>query len=283
MRRALGKGLSQLIAEQYDASPTEAALEDILPNSRQPRSIFGQAALEELAASIRQYGLIQPLVVRPLAEGKYELIAGERRLRAAKIAGLRSVPIVLRSAGNQSALEIALIENVQREDMNALECARSYRRLIDEFGMTQEQVADRVGKSRTAIANTLRLIRLPEAIQKGLEGGKISEGHARALLAFESPSRQTAVYEQILAQGLSVREVERLTQQQSSRQEPIEPPKPKPVADPNLRALEDEVSRRLSAPAKIQKTSGGAGGKLTVEFFDDDDLQRILDAIGISL
>lgn len=283
MRRALGKGLSQLIAEQYDASPTEAALEDILPNSRQPRTIFDLPALEELAASIRQYGLIQPLVVRPLAEGKYELIAGERRLRAAKIAGLRSVPIVLRSAGNQSALEIALIENVQREDMNALECARSYRRLIDDFGLTQEQVADRVGKSRTAIANTLRLIRLPNAIQKGLEEGKISEGHARALLAFENPSRQMTVYESILEQGLSVREVEKLTQSKSPQSEPAQAPKPKPPVDPNLKALEEEIARRLSAPARIQKTTGSAGGKLTVEFFDDDDLQRILDAIGISL
>jgi ParB family chromosome partitioning protein len=282
MRRALGKGLSQLIAEQYDASPNEASLEDILPNSRQPRTIFEQTALDELAASIRQYGLIQPLVVRPLAEGKFELIAGERRLRAAKIAGLRSVPIVLRSAGNQSALEIALIENVQREDMNALECARSYRRLIDEFGLTQEQVADRVGKSRTAIANTLRIIRLPEAIQKGLELGQISEGHARALLAFDNPTRQMAIFELIVTQGLSVREVERLSQQKSVREDP-EPPKPKAAVDPNMKALEEEIARRLSAPTKIQKTSGGAGGRLTVEFFDDDDLQRILDAIGISL
>ena len=284
MRRALGKGLSQLIAEQYDAAPAEASLEDILPNSRQPRTVFDAEALDELAASIRQYGLIQPLVVRPLAEGKYELIAGERRLRAAKIAGLRAVPIVLRSAGNQSALEIALIENVQREDMNALECARSYRKLIDEFGLTQEQVADRVGKSRTAIANTLRLIRLPEAIQQGLEEGKISEGHARALLAFENQAKQLAVYETILTQGLSVREVEKLTQNKTAaRNEQAESPKPKPVVDPNIRALEEEIAKRLSAPTKIHRTTGSVGGKLTVEFFDDDDLQRILDAIGISL
>jgi ParB family transcriptional regulator, chromosome partitioning protein len=221
--------------------------------------------------------------VRPLAEGKYELIAGERRSRAAKIAGLRTVPIVLRSAGNQSALEIALIENVQREDMNALECARSYRRLIDEFGLTQEQVADRVGKSRTAIANTLRLIRLPSPIQAALEEGKITEGHARALLAFENPARQMVVFELILTQGLSVREVEKLTQSKTPRAEPTETPKPKPVVDPNMKALEEEIARRLSAPAKIHKTTGSAGGKLTVEFFDDDDLQRILDAIGISL
>jgi len=283
MRRALGKGLSQLIAEQYDASPTEASLEDILPNSRQPRTVFDQEPLDELAASIRQYGIIQPLVVRPLAEGKYELIAGERRLRAAKIAGLRSVPIVLRSAGNQSALEIALIENVQREDMNALECARSYRKLIDEFGLTQEQVADRVGKSRTAIANTLRLLRLPSLIQNGLEEGKLSEGHARALLAFESETKQLLVYEQIVAQGLSVREVEKLTQQKPARTESSEAPKPKPQVDPNIKALEDEIARRLSAPTKIHKSAAGVGGKLTVEFYDDDDLQRILDAIGISL
>jgi ParB family chromosome partitioning protein len=282
MRRALGKGLSQLIAEQYDSAPTEASVDDILPNARQPRTLFDQETLEELAASIRQYGLIQPLVVRPLAEGKYELIAGERRLRASKIAGLRTVPIVLRSAGNQSALEIALIENVQREDMNPLECARSYRRLIEEFGLTQEQVADRVGKARVSIANTLRLLRLSPPVQKGIEDGKISEGHARALLAFDSEAKRMAAFEAILTQGLSVREVEKLAQPRPEKAAVIEPPKPKPVVDPNIRALEDEISRTLSAPTKIVRTGSGAAGKLTIEFFDDDDLQRILEALGLS-
>src|SRR5580704_9085673 len=184
MRRALGKGLSQLIAEQYEGPTNELPVADIVPNSRQPRTVFNDEALEELAASIREYGILQPLIVRPLAEGKHELIAGERRLRAAKLAGLTSVPVIVRSAGNQSSLELALIENLQREDINALESAKAYRRLIDEFGMTQEQVADRVGKSRVSVANTVRLLRLPKRIMEGLEAGFISEGHARALLAF---------------------------------------------------------------------------------------------------
>src|SRR5471030_664225 len=218
MRRALGKGLSQLIAEQYEGPTNELPVADIVPNSRQPRTLFNEEALEELAASIREYGILQPLIVRPIAEGKHELIAGERRLRAAKLAGLKTVPVLVRSAGNQSSLELALIENLQREDINALESARAYRKLIDEFGLTQEQVAERVGKSRTVIANTVRLLRLPRRITEGLERGIITEGHARALLSFESEAQQLAVYDQILERGMTVRDVENVAKPKAPSQ-----------------------------------------------------------------
>lgn len=283
MRRALGKGLSQLIAEQFEGTPNEVPLDDITPNQRQPRSFFDEAALEELAASIGEYGVLQPLLVKPLTEGKYELIAGERRLRASKLAGLKTVPVLVRSAGPQNSLELALIENVQREDINALECARAYRRLIDEFDLTQEQVAERVGKSRTTIANTVRLLKLPRRIQEGLEAGRISEGHARALLAFETEPQQLAVYDQILDRGLTVREVERASKPATAKKAGGSSAKPsvEPTADPNDHSLEEGLSVFLGTPVKLQRAE--AGGKLVIEFYSDDDLDRILESLNFRL
>jgi len=280
MRRALGKGLSQLIAEQYEGSTNELPVGDIVPNSRQPRTAFNDEALEELAASIREFGILQPLIVRPIAEGKHELIAGERRLRAAKIAGLKSVPVLVRSAGNQSSLELALIENIQREDINALESAGAYRRLIDEFGLTQEQVAERVGKSRTVIANTVRLLRLPKRITEGLQSGFITEGHARALLAFDSEAQQLAVYDQILERGLTVRDVEAVAKPRTPAS-PAKKPKTQPMADPNQEALQEALSTHLGSLVRILR--GESGGKMTIDFYSDDDLDRILEIIGFRL
>jgi ParB family chromosome partitioning protein len=278
MRRTLGKGLSQLIGEQFESGSTEVAVDAIEPNQRQPRTHFNEDALNELADSIRQYGVLQPLIVRPLTEGRYELIAGERRLRASKLAGLETVPVLLKPAGGQSSLEIALIENVQREDINALECAKAYRRLIDEFGLTQEQVAEKVGKSRVGVANTVRLLRLPKKVQDGLEEGRISEGHARALLAFESEAEQLAVYDQIIERGLTVREVEKAAKPKSTK---TSAPKPQPERDSNDQALEEALSIFLGAQTRIQRSE--VGGKLTVEFYSDDDLQRVLEVLGFSL
>jgi ParB family chromosome partitioning protein len=277
MRRALGKGLSQLIAEQFDAAPTEVPVDAIVPNTRQPRTYFNDSALQELSASIKEYGILQPLVVRPISEGKYELIAGERRLRAAKLAGLTAVPILLRSAGSQTSLELALIENIQREDINALECAKAYRKLIDEFGMTQEQVADKVGKSRTAVANTVRLLKLPPGIQQGLHEGRITEGHARALLAFPNQAQQQVIYDQIIERGLSVREVEN-----ASKPKPPTPQRPSaPTPDPETAALQEALSTHLGSPVKIQRS--GTGGKLVIDFYSDDELARIVEGLGLSL
>lgn len=279
MRRALGKGLSQLIAEQFETTPTEVSVDAIVPNLRQPRKRFDDSALEELAASIREFGVLQPLLVRPLSEGSYELIAGERRLRAAKLAGLATVPIIIRPAGNQSSLEMAVIENVQREDINAMECARAYRQLMDEFGLTQEQVADKVGKSRTAIANTVRLLRLPSKVQEGLEEGRISEGHARALLAFESTEQQLAVFDNIVERGLTVREVEKAAKNLTKPVAPVR--KDPPAVDPNDTALAEAFGAYLGAPVRLHRSE--PGGRLVVEFYSDEDLERILDLFGFQL
>ena len=278
MRRALGKGLSQLLAEQTDASATEVAIDRIAPNPRQPRRHFDAEALTELAASIREYGVIQPLLVRPVSEGSYELIAGERRLRAAKEAGLETVPVTIRSATGQNSLELAIIENLQREDINAMECARAYQHLIQDFGLTQEQVSVRVGKSRTAVANQLRLLRLPEVIQEGVESGAISEGHARALLATDSPMRQLALYEKILVDGLSVRETERLAK---AEPRPVAGKAPKAEAEYKDPVLIQTLREHFSAPVRIQ--TDGKRGKLSIEFFSEEDLTRIVERLGIQL
>lgn len=282
MRRALGKGLSQLIAEQYESAPSDVGIDDIVPNQRQPRSFFDESALEELASSIREFGVLQPLLVRPLTEDKYELIAGERRWRASRLAGLTRVPVIVRSAGGQTSLELALVENVQREDINALEQARAYRRLIDEFKLTQEQVAERVGKSRTAVANTTRLLRLPKRIQDGLEGGQISEGHARALLSLEDEAKMLALYDLIVERGMSVRDVERASKTKPTAVRGDAPP-PTPIhSDPNDRALESALQVHFGTEVRLNREEKG-GGKLTLDYYSDEDLDRILEIIGFRM
>lgn len=262
--------------EPPSVSANQASIDAIVPNARQPRSVFADDRLAELAASIKQHGILQPLLVRPLPGGRYELIAGERRLRAAKLAGLNSVPITIRAAGDESSLELALIENIQREDIGPMECARAYRKLIDEFGLTQEKVADKVGKARTSVANTLRLLRLPAIVQAGLEKGTLQEGHARALLALDGPEKQIAMYEQIVATGLSVREVE-----QAARQKPAKPSRPAKQAAPENAALEESLSVKFGTRVKIAQSD--LGGRIAIEFYSDDDLDRILQMLGISL
>lgn len=283
MRRALGKGLSQLLTEQTDTAPTSLPVDQVVPNTRQPRTVFDQDALEDLAASIREYGVLQPLIVRQMGDGTYELIAGERRLRASKLAGLTEVPVVVRSAGAQASLEIALVENVQRADISPMECAVAYRRLADEFGMSQEQIADRVGKSRVSIANTLRLLKLPIEIQDALQEGALSEGHARALLMSDSPARQMQLFGRIQEEGLSVREVERAARGETAPR-PSSGGKKKGKAaptselDPNLDALARAMSEFFGSPVRLEP--GDIGGRIVVDYYSDDDLQRILDVLG---
>ncbi len=274
MRRGLGKGLSQLIGEQFESNPTEVAVGAIVPNQRQPRTIFADEPLKELAESIKTYGVLQPLLVRPLDEETYELIAGERRLRAAKLAGLEVVPVLIRPAGSQTSLEIALIENVQREDINGLESARAYRRLIDEFDLTQEQVAERVGKSRTTITNTLRLLRLPNKIQTGLSEGRISEGHARALLAVDDELRQIKLYDEALEKGLSVREVEKRSRGDLKKSGAPSGRPSRPAVPAEVLEAERSLSERLGAMVKIRDQ------QIKIEYFSDDDLERILGLLG---
>jgi len=278
--RVLGKGLAELIGEQSENSISEVALTAIVPNRRQPRTHFKESAVEELAASIRSVGILQPLVVRPLAEGKYELIAGERRLRASRLAGLETVPVLVRSADDRDSLEMALIENVQREDISPLESARAYRKLMDEFGLIQEEVADKVGKSRVSIANTVRLLKLPLRDLQALEQGLITEAHARALLGFPSEPEQIAVLDQILQKSLTVKEVERM----ASRAAGPRLRRARTVidqTDPNWRALRDRMAEALGAPVKLEGSE--RGGRIVIDFFSEEDLLRISDALGVSL
>jgi ParB family transcriptional regulator, chromosome partitioning protein len=283
MRKALGKGLSQLLGDQLETQVMEALIDSISPNSRQPRRHFDADSLEELADSIRIHGVLAPIIVRPISDGKYEIIAGERRWRASKLAGLKNVPISVRSAAGQESLEIAIIENVQRADISAYESALAYQALISEFGLTQEEVALRVGKTRTAISNLLRLLKLPNSVLQELQLGKITEGHARALLAFGSEARQLEVLDQIKDEGLSVRDVERLSG--PSEEKAVKKKKPvSPTRDPkdlHTKQLESAISEKLGTAARIDRT--GDKGSIVLPFFDDEDLQRILDSLGVEL
>lgn len=281
MRRALGKGLSQLIAEPTDGPVTEVVVDSITPNPRQPRTHFDEEALAELADSIRQHGILQPLVVRPVGKGKYELIAGERRWRAAQRAGLRQVPVVVRATDPKGSLELALIENLQRADIGALESARAYRQLMDEFGLTQEQVAERVGKSRAAVANTVRLLRLPERILQALEVGEVSEGHVRPLLGLDSPAAQLALFDKITQEGLSSKDVERAVRPSAPSVRRQRKPGVVDATDPNWKALQQAASERLGAPVRLDGSE--RGGTISIRFFSEEDLIRIMEQLGVEL
>jgi ParB family chromosome partitioning protein len=270
MRRALGRGLSELLGEQAQGDLQQVAIDAISPNPNQPRKEFEANALAELAASIEKVGVMQPIVVRPTSEGKYELIAGERRWRAATIAGLETIPVVVKDADDMDTLQMALIENIQREDISPLELADAYRSLLEATGMTQEALAERIGKSRVSIANALRLAKLPEAVRTALRNGKITEGHARALLMFETDAERLLVLERIIAKKLSVREVERLAKSG------IATPKIRENKQPD--DLSSQVSERLGTPSRILRNKKG-GGKIEIEFYDEDDLARIVDLL----
>ena len=277
MRRS-GRGIAQLMADVPSTTPTSLPISSLVRNPNQPRQHFDEDALEELAASIREMGVLQPLVVRPAEAGKYEIVAGERRYRAAAMAGLSEVPVVVRAAGTQAALEMSIVENVQRADISAIECAVAYRRLADEFGLSQDEIAVKVGKSRVAVSNTLRLLRLPEDVQTAVNTGRISEGHARALLMVDSPVRQAALFHRVVDEGLSVRETERLARAGTEARPPVGP-KPVKRNDPQWTALSESLSEYFGSPSKLAKTD--KGGRLVVDFYSEDELQRILEKLGI--
>ncbi|MBL8049208.1 MAG: ParB/RepB/Spo0J family partition protein [Chthonomonas sp.] len=280
MRRALGKGLAQLIEEQQvDTGVSTLALAEITPNRQQPRTRFDDDTIAELAASIKEHGLLQPILVRAVADSKYEIIAGERRYRAAKLAGLTEVPALIRAATSQDVLQMALIENIQREDISPIECARAFKELSDLYGLTQEQIATRVGKNRATVANTMRLLRLPADIQDALEQGVISEGHARALLGLDSAVQQLALFKKILEIGLTVREVERLVSGKTAPE--TNPTRAVVPKDPNLSALERALSTYLGSQTEIQP--GKVGGRMTISYHSDEELQQILERLGVSL
>jgi ParB family chromosome partitioning protein len=243
----------------------------IVPNPEQPRRRFDPEALAALTDSIRRHGLLQPVVVRPLADG-YELIAGERRLRASEAAGLADVPVVVREAEPQSRLELALIENVQRQDLTALEEAEAYRHLIDEYGLTQDEVATRVGKSRPSIANALRLLSLPPEVRAQLENGEIAAGHARAVLAIEGTAERVAFGREIADRRLPKAAAERAAADRAKRTKPTRGRAE--AIDPNLQAVNDVLTRSLGTRVRVKKR--GRGGTIEIEFYSDAELERLM-------
>jgi len=273
-RRALGRGLDALIpASESKAGAAEVTIALVSPNPHQPRQSISEDSLVELVASIREHGVIQPLVVTQLGD-EYQLIAGERRWRAAQLAGLTTVPVIIKETTPQQMLELALVENVQRADLNPLEEAGAYRQLMDEFGLTQEEVADRVGKSRTAVANTVRLLRLPEDIKEALAAERISEGHARALLSLPTPRLQRQALAVIEARGLNVRQTEALVRQMLA--EPKESA-PRAELSPQDQDAVDRFQQRLGT--KVNLVRGKKGGRVVIHFYSEEELQAIYEAI----
>ncbi|HXF84706.1 MAG TPA: ParB/RepB/Spo0J family partition protein [Anaerolineales bacterium] len=277
-RSGLGKGLDALIPAGQTASESggvsHIAVDLIQRNPRQPREKFDPLELENLAASIREHGIIQPLVVSPGPNGTYTLIAGERRLQAARQAGLKTVPVVIRHATDQQLLELALIENIQRADLNPIEEAEAYQHLVKEFRMSHETIAQRVGKSRVAITNTLRLLDASAAVKQALVDGKITEGHARALLALHSAKAQEALLNQIINLDLSVRQTETLARKYSG-QKPAS--KRKTGKSPNV----SDVERRLqsSLGTKVTLKHGKHGGTVTIYYYSDEELNALLEKL----
>lgn len=270
----LGRGLDSLFADnsvdEINPSVNKLRIMEIEPNHDQPRKDFDEKALSELAESIEQHGVLQPLVVRPLANGTYQLVAGERRWRAARIAGLTEVPVVIKELSDEEVIEIAMIENLQREDLNPLEEALGYRYMMDELGITQEQAAEKVGKSRPAVANALRLLKLPDEVQEMIKNNLISPGHARALLGFDSEDMIIQTAKLIVKEDLSVREVE--TMVKNSKKAPKIPKQQK--RDKFFSEVELALVENLGRKVKIKESKRDAG-LLEIEFFDKDDLESL--------
>jgi len=276
-RKVLGRGLDALIPTQTtgEAEMILVDIDRIRPNRYQPRQQFDRESLEELATSIRDNGVIQPLILRP-DNGSYELIAGERRWRAAQLANLQRVPAVIKSVSDDRLLELALVENIQREDLGPLEVARGYRLLMDEYSFTQEQVSQRVGKKRSSVANHLRLLELGERVRQLLSQGKIEMGHARAIAGLKDPEAQEKLADRVARKGLSVRECERMVERARSGNGSPGPSGSKPK-DPNVRAAEEALGRRLGTPVQI--LSGTKGGKIQIDYKSAAELHRIYDLI----
>ena len=277
----LGRGLDALFADNSieeiaSTSAVKLKIMDIEPNRDQPRKIFDEDALAELADSIAKHGVIQPLLVRPMPDGSYQLVAGERRWRASRMAGLTEVPVVIKELSDDEAMALALIENLQREDLNAIEEAQGIKALIDTLSLTQDEAAERVGKSRPAVANALRLLKLPDSVIALVSDGKLSPGHARALLGFKDEQDIIETADLIIEKGLTVRDVEKLVKKRNK-----EPKAEKPAArrasyyDEVELALTDFLGRKVKVGTKPGKESG----VLEIDFFDKDDLTRLADAL----
>lgn len=273
MKTALGKGLDALLPDR-GLEIVEVELMRINPGKSQPRKVFRDEPLRELADSIRQKGVLQPVLLNREKDGSFSLIAGERRYRASKLAGLKRIPAIIKNVTPEDTLEISLIENIQREDLGPLETAQGFQRLMDEFGLTQEQLATKVGKERATVANYLRLLRLPEEIKKLLAEGMLSMGHARALLALDGARLlQLALAKRIVRDGLSVRDAEKL-----SRKKPAATPRtPKAGPSPDIRKLEERLRKNLATKVRVKDKNGK--GKIEIEYYSLEELDRLLEIL----
>ncbi len=285
-KKGLGRGLSALLPSApqpapegaVDRSNFEVDVDRISPSPFQPRRLFDEAKIEELASSIRHQGIVQPLVVRPKG-GQFELIAGERRWRAAIRAGLKQVPVVVREASDHEALQLALVENLQREDLNPIEEAAGYRRLQQEFNWNQEEMAERLGKSRPAIANAMRLLSLPPEVQQEVASGNLAAGQARALLGLSTQTLIVSACREVIAKGLSTRETEKLVRHLTlgrRRRRPV------PLVDPDLRAMVENLQRALGTRVRLLPKPRSARGKIEIEYYSFEDLDRIVHTINAS-
>jgi ParB family chromosome partitioning protein len=273
-KRGLGKGLGALIPENEEKvgnSITEIKLTDIEPNDKQPRKEFDDIALTDLSESIKEHGVVQPIIVRKLGSG-YQIIAGERRWRASRLAGKKTIPVIIKDCTNLEVMELALIENLQREDLNSIEEAQAYKSLIEEYKMTQEEISKQIGKSRPAIANSLRLLQLPEKIKDMISLGKISQGHARALLSIEGEKKQLEIAEKIIEQQLNVRQIEKLAKAAKKIQKLETAPNEYQI---EIKQLEERLRDALSTKVTIQHKYNK--GKIEIEYYSNEELERIIE------
>ena len=283
VKGGLGRGLGALMGDAalqtQEAGSVQLPISQVEPGLKQPRKRFDEESLQDLADSIRIHGVIQPLTVRRLASGYYQIIAGERRWRAAKLAGLTEVPAVIIEADDRKVMELGLIENLQREDLNPIEEANGYKVLLDEYGLTQEEVAQRVGKSRPAVANALRLLALPDPVHLLLEEGKLSAGHARAILAVPSGELQKKLAQKVVAEELSVRQTEALAKRLAAGEK--EPPAPKTPAGPDLSLYIKEAEKSLASRfgRKVHIVNGRKKGKIELEYYNPEDLNALLELL----
>ncbi len=279
-RKALGRGLGALIpmgdGVEGDGGLRQVPVDAIQPNPRQPRIAIDPQSLQELAESIQAHGLIQPLIVSEETDGRFTLIAGERRWRASQIAGLNEVPVVVKEVTPQARLELALVENIQRDDLNPIEEAMAYQHLLEAFGLTQAEAARRVGKSRSEVANKVGLLRLPTAVQAAVSAGQISYGHARALIPLPTPEAQLNLMRVIVKRALSVRQTEAIAQKIKEEEKPRS--RQKRRASPEVRALESSFESALGTRVRLHKNARGAG-RLVIQFYSDEELQALVEAI----
>ena len=296
-RKVLGRGLDSLIRTEGEVNPPTPAtvkvdvgqihwvsVDRIVPNPRQPRTVMDSGRLEELARSIQEKGILEPLLVRPEHSGAFELVAGERRLRAAQLAGRTEVPVIFRELDERASLEIALIENIQREDLNPVDEARAYQQLADEFGRTHADISKEVGKDRTTITNLLRLLRLPPGVLEEVSRGTLSVGHARALLGLENADEQIALARRIVEEGWSVRQIERhLNERAHTGSENAPKRESKDPAPRDRQVVRVEEALQYALGTQVKLAHGPKGGKIEIRYFSDEELERILDLLGIQV